>query len=360
MIRTETVNAGEMARAAEIGDRLARLIDARHYRACPVGLSFNGDGPPVTVGINLSLLSPLAKRFDPTTALSMGIAGDGSTIITTGKASYTLLPTAGLNDRGAMLHVVPFARLLELAEAKGRTGDLARKLAKEIGAEITEKAAKPSKVEALRAKEAEIVERVSSLEAELRRVERAALLDTAPLERAERLYTERVTALLSALRLMRPPWDRSAAAKRMDKANRETALGILERLSPALPERLMEQARAVFDIPAAHNIKRMTAAGNWFIAARDWVARSMGGQAFGLGFDPNMISIAGSFDRLDVGKFYPAIGGMMEGSSRRLAVLSSARTEASRAGEARARLATARNELTLVRAMLAEEESGAA
>ena len=358
MIRTETVEAGKLARAVEIGDRLSRLVDARHNYPCPVGVSFNGDGPPATVGINLNLLAPLAKRFDKGDSLTMGIKDDGSTTVEHGRSAYTLNATAPLNDRGAMLYVVPFARLLELAEEKGRATEIARKLAVEIGAEVPEKVAKPSKVEALRAKEAQAVEKIATMEAELHQAGRFARIDTAPLERAERLYTERVGTLLSALRLMQGAVykENGSIVKSMDAANRETALGILAGLAQALPVLLMDQARAVFDIPAAHVIKRLTAAGRWFLDARSWIARAMGGQASGVGFDARPAYIRGSFRRMDAGMFCPPYMDPRDRAPQRLTMLYRARGSARRMADIQERLAAARCELSRVRGLLTIED----
>ena len=361
MIRAEIVPSGTLSRAAGIADKLSRLEDSRH--PCTVGVSFNGSRPPATVGINAALLSKLTKLFDESATISMVINEDGSTTIEAGKARYVLRPTAPLNDVGAMRYVVPFEQLLSLAGSRGRVDDIARKLARELGADVPEKKHKRSsgeaKVEALTEKERVLCERISDLEAELRRIGPAERIDTRPLDRAEKMYKAYATRLHDAARLMgwcpyppRSSWDPQRALeerKQRDANNRAEALAILEGLTPALPARLMDRARAVFEIPVSHNNKRMETTCKWFIAARTWIARAMGGRAFAICFDAKPPSIAKRLDSLpDVGTFYPD----ETGKRRRLVVLERARANAAVADRLREELLAARCNLSVVRGLL--------
>lgn len=361
MIRTEIVPSGTLSRAAGIADKLSRLADSRH--PCTVGVAFNGSKPPATVGINAALLSRLTGLFDGSAAVTMMINEDGSTAVEVGKARYVLRPTAPLNDVGAMRYIIPFEKLISLAESRGRVGDIARKLARELGADVPEKKHKRSsgeaKVEALTEKEQVLCERIANLEAELAKAERAERIDTSPLERAEKMYEAYATRLHDAARLMgwcpyppRSSWDPQGALeerKQRDANNRAEALAILEGLTPALPARLMDRARAVFDIPVSHNNKRMEATWKWFISARTWIARAMGGRAFAICFDANPSSIAKRLDSLpDVGTFYPD----ETGKRRRLVVLERARANAAVADRLRAELLAARCDLSVVRGLL--------
>jgi len=357
MIRAEIVPSGTLSRAAGIADKLSRLEDSRH--PCTVGVSFNGSRPPATVGINAALLSKLTKLFDESATISMVINEDGSTTIEAGKARYVLRPTAPLNDVGAMRYVVPFEQLLSLARSRGRVDDIARKLARELGADVPEKPSKPSKVEVLAERERMLCEKIANLEAELAKAERAKRIDTSPLDRAEKLYKAYATKLYDAARLMgwcpyppRSSWDPQRALeerKQRDANNRAEALAILEGLTPALPARLMDLARAVFEIPVSHNNKRMEATWKWFIASRTWIARAMGGRAFAICFDANQSSIAKRRDSLpDVGRFYPD----ETGKRRRLVVLERARANAAVADRLRKELLAARCNLSVVRGLL--------
>ena len=363
MIRTEIVPSGTLSRAAGIADKLSRLEDSRH--PCTVGVSFNGSRPPATVGINAALLSKLTKLFDESATISMVINEDGSTTIEAGKARYVLRPTAPLNDVGAMRYVVPFEQLLSLARSRGRVDDIARKLARELGADVPEKErrpSRPSKVEVLAERERMLCEKIANLEAELAKAERAERIDTSPLERAEKMYEAYATRLHDAARLMGwcpyPPrsgsyyWDVSKELKerkQRDANNRAEALAILEGLTPPLPARLMDRARAVFEIPVSHNNKRMEATWKWFIAARTWIARAMGGRAFAICFDAKPPSIAKCRDSLpDVGTFYPD----ETGKRRRLVVLEHARANAAVADRLREELLAARCNLSVIRGLL--------
>lgn len=351
MIRTETVEASRLARACDIGHRLDTLMGPDWQ--CNLGVSFYGDGIGAIVGMNFDLVRKLAKAFPGKTDLKVGITNDGDTVIQAigGTSVYLLYKRAPLNGRDYMFRVVSFARLLELAKENGSPTQLAHKLARELCWQLDspEKKAKPSKVENLRAKVAAAAKEVADLEARLYNAERYASMDRSPLERADRLYMQRVEPLLRMARLM--GWvDNGRSLRRKDEkdrdaANREAVLRILSGLRPPLPRRLADGALAVFDIPVAHWRQRLAAAGTWFVEARAWVARSMGGEFFACPFDARERYLVGSFRRLNVGYFCPD-------RSTRLWRLSYAQTLAEKLQDLRDRLTEARYNLTNLQAML--------
>jgi len=278
-------------------------------------------------------------------------------------------------DAGLRTAVIPLERGLELAQEPGKVADKADKLIEELG--LAAKPKKPDEVTRLRAREAKLASEEASLAKTVSYGSQYARLDTTALERAEKLYSERCTALRVIVEEMM-----LATSAAPGGHFRE----LLDTFTPTLPPAIKAQAEKLAEIPLAHSVKRMVAAVEWHEEAQEWVDLAIGekqsewrrrerltycswadGHKGEIRVSPTYVKEA--FGRI-IGREYDNRAGRFSWTAKaptyslgilrgRLAVQHTAKYESGELAGWQTKLQKTRNDLAMVRVKLAQKEAKA-